>query len=78
MTVRVPTTGNPLVRELFETINRERAQLKVLCRRAGVSSPTVLRWRTGKRVFLDSFEAVLNAMDLELMILPKAKAFTED
>lgn len=78
MTVGVPTTGSLLVRELFETMNRERMQLKVVCRRAGVSSPTVMRWRQGHKIFLDSFEAMLNAMDLELMILPKVKPFTED
>lgn len=78
MTVRVPTTGDPLVRELFELMNAERVMLKDAARRAGVEVGSITRWRAGKKVFMASFQAVLATMDYELVILPKAKPFTED
>lgn len=71
MTVKVPTNGNPLIRELFRSVNAQGLVFQEVCERAGIDPNAVRRWkRHGAR--LESFEAVLNAMGLELMILPKA------
>jgi len=60
------------VRELFRTINEQGLNFEDLCQRAGVYGQTVRRWRK-RTPKLDNFEAVLNTMGLELMILPKVK-----
>lgn len=78
MTVEVPTRGPKLLREMFEAINREQMTITEVSARSGVAHQTITRWRAGTKIFLDSFEAVLNTMGYELVILPIAKPFNED
>jgi hypothetical protein len=77
MTVKVPTNGHPLVRELYQTINTNRLMVRDVCKTAGVLPQTVRNWKR-RSPKLDAFEAVLNTMGLELVILPMAKPFSED
>lgn len=77
MTVKVPTNGSPLVRELFLAINAEGAMLRKVCDRAGVSEQVARQWKR-RSPRLDDFEAMLSVLGLELAILPKAKPFSED
>ncbi len=70
MAVKVPQSGSPLVRELFRAFNDKGLNFEQTCERAGIDPGTVRRWRK-RPPKLDGFEAVLNVMGLELMILPK-------
>lgn len=79
MSYKEPVQGSsPHVRELFRIIAAENRTVNAVALKAGVEPQSIYRWRMGKKPFLDNFEAVLNTMGYELVILPMAKPFNED
>lgn len=68
----VPDGCHPLVRQLFEIANEQRATMKEIAGRAGmVPYATLSNWRYGNCPQLQNFEAALNALGYELHIRPK-------
>jgi hypothetical protein len=66
--VPIPTGVSPLVRKLYEIINRERAGLKDISMRAGLAHNAVFGWRL-RNPHIHNFEAVLNVLGKRLTIV---------
>ena len=67
----IPSNCHPLVRQLFEIANRERATMKEIAGRAGmVPYQTLSNWRYGSSPQLQNFEAALNALGYKLRVVP--------
>jgi hypothetical protein len=66
----VPERCHPCVRGLFVEMNEQQATRAEVGSRAGVNTETLSTWRGRSMPLLDVFDAVLNALDLELAIVP--------
>ena len=67
MPVRVPERGHPIVRFLFDEVNRQRMPLVALHDRAGLGRDTMRAWkRSSPRI--DNVEASLNAPGYRLAV----------
>jgi transcriptional regulator with XRE-family HTH domain len=69
--LNIPEHAHPLVRQLFEIMNREKTMIKELADRSGVRRAAISDWRYRRTPNLQTFEAVLNALDHELCIKRK-------
>jgi hypothetical protein len=67
----IPQHTHPLIRGLFLEINAQRATLDAVAGRSGVSFDSLRFWRTRHMPRVDLLEAALNALDLELAIVPR-------
>lgn len=66
---KMPPTGvHPLVVRFFQEIICRDVAIDKLAKRAGISRETIYRLRNGNGMSFQSFDAMLNAMDLELHI----------
>lgn len=72
--IKPPQHAHPLVRKLISIANNERTTLLEIAERAGVCDGTITSWRRRHMPTLDVFEAVLNALDYELVIRKRADA----
>jgi hypothetical protein len=61
----------PLVREFFGHLNAQQTTIAECADRAGVNHDALKGWRTRFHPKLSNFEAVLNALDLDLVIVPR-------
>lgn len=68
--LEIPAHAHPCVRGLFETMNHQRTTPAEVATRAGFGPGTLRSWRRRHMPLLDVFEAALNALDLELAIVP--------
>ena len=68
----VPPRAHPLVRRLYGEMNAQMTTVGEVAQRSGLSSDTLLKWRGRHVPTLQNFEAALNALDLELRIVPRA------
>ena len=66
----VPKHLHPLVARVFERANELCMNYDQIAEASGVSEKAILRWRLQVEPALGSIEAVLNAMDLELVAVP--------
>jgi hypothetical protein len=64
----IPQRAHPLVRRLFQLINRDGCTLEELAARSGVDSAAFNSWRSRKSPQLVTFEAALNALGYRLEI----------
>lgn len=68
---RLPRRGDPLVRQLFENLDRSGMQGIELTRKAGVDRGALHRWRYDlSGPTLANFKACLQVLGLELAIKP--------
>lgn len=72
--VLVPDKAHPLVRRLFEEMNRQQLGVLDLAERAGVNKNTLRDWRTRTVPTIDNLEACLNVLGLELTTRPRRDA----
>lgn len=70
--LNIPEHSHPLVRQLFEIMNREKTMIKELADCSGVRRAAISDWRYRRTPNLTTFEAVLNALDHELCIKRKS------
>lgn len=66
----IPDKALPLVRELYEMMNRQKLMIKDVAEGSGVSPATVSDWRYTRSPSLQTFEAVLNNAGYKLQIVP--------
>ena len=69
---KVPDHCNPLVKQCFQIMNRERIPSKLLCKRAGMSPKFLIGMRK-KNPMIHNFEAVLNVLGHKLTIVPMGR-----
>lgn len=72
---RLSTGGraHPLVRQLFEEMNRQRATLAEVADRVGIERGSLSSWRWVVVPQLDNFVAAANALGLEVILQPAEK-----
>jgi hypothetical protein len=63
----VPENAHPLVKHLFQIMNREKVCMREAARGTGVSFATVSDWRYRRNPYLPSIEAVGNRLGYELV-----------
>lgn len=68
--LKVPAGGHPIVRRVFEEMNRQRKTLREVAELSGVSADSIAHWRISNNPRLDLAEAVLNVLGLRVGILP--------
>lgn len=69
----IPTHVHPLVASFFKEMNKQMTVISEIEDRSGLSGKTVSDWRYRRMPRLDSFEAALNVLDLELVIRPRVE-----
>lgn len=69
-TLSVPERAHPLVREMYELMNRERVGLNDLAWRSGNHKDTLSSWRRRGAPRVDMLEAALNVLGYRLSIEP--------
>ena len=62
----MPTKAHPLVRRLFQEMNRQQLGVLDLSERSGVNKNTLKDWRTRTVPTIDSLEACFGVLGLEL------------
>lgn len=67
----VPPRAHPLVRRLYEAMNRERVLVSEVAERAGLDPGTVSEWRYRRSPCLTSLIAALNVMGLDLAVVAR-------
>lgn len=67
----IPVHAQPLVRRFYREMNREKTLIQEIADRCGVAYDTISDWRYRRVPRLDNFIAALNALDLDLAIIPK-------
>lgn len=68
--VRVPENVHPLVRNLFEEMNRQRIGMLDMAERTGVGQSTMKHWRLMCSPSLANLEACYNVLGYKLSIKP--------
>lgn len=61
----------PLVQEFFGHLNAQQTTIEECALRAGVNDEAIKGWRTRWQPKLGNFVAVLHALDLDLVIVPR-------
>jgi hypothetical protein len=64
----IPAHCNPLVRELFRRMNQQKTTIGEVAERSGFAHGTISDWRSRREPRLSHFVAVLNVLDLDLVI----------
>lgn len=65
----IPESVHPLVKRLYQIINRDRVTGKDVSVRAGLCGPAIYLWRK-QMPRLDNFEAALNVLGYKLAVVP--------
>jgi transcriptional regulator with XRE-family HTH domain len=65
----IPEHAHPLVKILFETMNKRQVMIEDLARQSGVGRRAISDWRYRRSPNLASFEAALGALGCELIIV---------
>lgn len=66
----LPSNTPPLIRQLYQAIEANRLSIHAIAKRSGVNKGVIARWRRcNPRV--DLLVATLNALDLDLVIVPR-------
>ena len=68
--VLVPENASPLVRELFELLNRHKITIASVARKSGVQVSTISDWRARRSPTVVNLQAVFNAAGHELVVRP--------
>jgi hypothetical protein len=71
----IPPHAHPLVRRLFEELNDQRTTLEEVAGRTSLGVDTIRFWATRHTPRIDTFEAALNVVDLELVIRKRRTAW---
>lgn len=66
----IPEHAHPLVRQLFELMNKEMVVMRDLAPKAGIQPCTISTWRYRSSPTLPLFQAALNALGYDLRIVP--------
>lgn len=66
----LPKHVHPIVRGLFAEMNEQLATRKRVSAPAGVTNHAITSWRKSSMPLLDTIDAALNTLDLELAIVP--------
>lgn len=64
----VPAHAHPLVRRLFEEMNRQQIGVLDMSERSGINANTLKDWRTRSTPTVDNLEACLGVLGLKLTI----------
>lgn len=64
----VPENASPLIRQLFELLNRRKITIASVARKSGVQVSTICDWRSRRSPTVANLQAVLNAIGYELVI----------
>jgi hypothetical protein len=67
----IPEHTHPCVRGMFVEMNEQRAKRPYMARRVGIGVQSFTNWRRWHMPRVDDLDAALNALDLELAIVPK-------
>ena len=67
----IPDHTHPVVRGLFIRMNEEHATRSDVAHRAGISTDALTGWRATNMPQIDTLDAALGALDLELAIVPR-------
>ncbi|MEN6400649.1 MAG: hypothetical protein ABFD94_01790 [Armatimonadia bacterium] len=62
----IPAHAHPLVRKLFEEMNREQIGVLDMAERSGVNPNTLKDWRTRSTLAIDNLDACYNVLKLTL------------
>lgn len=68
----IPTTGDPIILELFRLYREHAGQIHELTRRAGVYTRVFVMARKGRNLSLNNVTALLNVIGYELRIVRKS------
>ena len=69
--LKLPDKAHPMVRRLFEEMNRQQVGMLDLADRSGVNANTLKDWRTRTTPTIDNLEACLGVLGLELTTRPR-------
>lgn len=64
----VPAHVNPLVRRLFEEMNRQQTTVTEVASRAGLRRSTISDWRYRRSPSVADLQAALNVLDMQLVV----------
>lgn len=64
----IPQKAHPLVRSLFETMNKEQLGLKDLAERVGLSVNTIKCWRVKNNPRIGDLQACFNALGHDIVV----------
>jgi len=67
----IPHHTHPLVRRLFQEMNRQKTTLTEVAERAGMPRSTISNWRYCHTPRVSDLDAALNVLGLELSVRPK-------
>ena len=70
----IPTKGHPLVRLLYEEMNRQKILISEVAERAGCSRETIGEWGWRKEPRLSVLIACFNVLGMELIAVDKSLA----
>lgn len=64
----VPVHAHPLVRRLFDEMNRQQTTVTEVAERAGLRRGTISDWRYRRSPAVADLQAALNVLDLDLTV----------
>lgn len=64
----IPQNAHPLVKRLFEELNRQRIPLSRVSCEAGVNEATIKNWRKRQRATLENIDAVFNSLGYRIVV----------
>ncbi|MFP5078257.1 hypothetical protein ACLE20_13195 [Rhizobium sp. YIM 134829] len=64
----IPSRAHPLVKRLFEEMNRQQLGVFDMADRVGINASTIKAWRVRTNPTIDSLQACFNVLGLELKI----------
>jgi DNA-binding phage protein len=67
----IPRHTHPLVRRLFQELNRQKTTITEIADRAGFRRGTISDWRYRSEPRVSDLDAALNVLGLELTVRPK-------
>ncbi|MCO5059666.1 MAG: helix-turn-helix transcriptional regulator [Rhizobiaceae bacterium] len=67
----IPHHTHPLVRRLFQEMNRQKTTLTEVAERAGIRRGTISDWRYRYTPRVSDLDAAFNVLGLELSVRPK-------
>lgn len=67
----IPQHCHPFVRKVFEEANAQRSTLAEIAKRSGVNRERFSDWKRRSEPRISELVAVLNTLDLDLVIVPK-------
>ena len=65
----IPENAHPLVRGLFQEMNRQRVSISDIAERSGLAAATISDWRYTRNPTVPNLEAALNALGCGLAIV---------